>query len=268
MQLTVLTDNNTFIDRYYYGEPGLCYYIEDGDSRILFDTGYSDVAVKNARLMNIDLSLVNHIVFSHGHNDHTRGLRYLADKLNLPQIKLIAHPDCFAPKFYDGESIGMTEDVAATAHKCQLHLTIQPCKITEKLLFLGQIPRVHSFEQRSIGVIGTADSHVADKVLDDSALVYNGKAGLFIITGCSHSGICNIVSYARQVRGNKRVAGIIGGMHLFKQNDELAATVDFLSGQQMDDIYPAHCVSLKAKVALAERLPVHEVGVGLKLSIK
>lgn len=268
MQLTVLTDNNTFIDRYYYGEPGLCYYIEDGDARILFDTGYSDVAAKNARLMNIDLSKITYLVFSHGHNDHTRGLRYLADELNLSQIKLIVHPEAFVPKFYEGTSIGMPEDVAELAKKCQLQLTTQPYKLTDKLFFLGQIPRVHAFEQRSIGVTGSADSTVADKVLDDSALVYDGGQGLFIITGCSHSGICNIISYARKVCGNKPVAGLIGGMHLFKQNAELAATVDFLASQKMQDVYPAHCVSLKAKVALANSLPVHEVGVGLKLTIK
>ena len=42
MQLTVLVDNNTLIDRYYLGEPGVAYYLEDGDVRILFDVGYSD----------------------------------------------------------------------------------------------------------------------------------------------------------------------------------------------------------------------------------
>ena len=31
MQLTVLVDNNTLIDRYYLGEPGVAYYLEDGD---------------------------------------------------------------------------------------------------------------------------------------------------------------------------------------------------------------------------------------------
>ena len=37
-----------------------------------------------------------------------------------------------------------------------------------------------------------------DFVLDDTALAYKGRGGLFIITGCSHSGICNIVEYAKK----------------------------------------------------------------------
>lgn len=268
MQLTVLVDNNTFIDKYYYGEPGLCYYIEDGDARILFDTGYSDVAVKNASAMNIDLSKVNNIIFSHGHNDHTRGLVYMAQKLDSSKIRIIAHPECLVPKFYEGTSIGMPDAAVDFARKCQMHLTSDPYWITDKLLFLGQIPRVHDFEQRSIGVRYSADSMEADSVLDDSALVYNGNNGLFVITGCSHSGICNIVAYAQKLCGGRHVAGIIGGMHLFKNNEELAATVDYLTKQNIDLVYPAHCVSLKAKIVMADRLPVHEVGVGLQLNIE
>ena len=55
MQLTVLVDNNTLIDRYYLGEPGVAYYLEDGDVRILFDVGYSDIFLRNAQALGIDL---------------------------------------------------------------------------------------------------------------------------------------------------------------------------------------------------------------------
>ena len=41
MKLTVLVDNNTYIDQYYAGEPAVSYYIEIDDLKILFDTGYS-----------------------------------------------------------------------------------------------------------------------------------------------------------------------------------------------------------------------------------
>lgn len=66
MKLKVLEDNNTFIDEYYLGEPGVSYYIEDGDEKILFDTGYSSVILKNASKMNIDLNKINKLVISHG----------------------------------------------------------------------------------------------------------------------------------------------------------------------------------------------------------
>ena len=97
MKLTVLVDNNTFIDQYYLGEPAVSYYIEDEEISLLFDTGYSDIVVSNAKLLNIDLEKLTHIALSHGHNDHTRGFMYLKDKYDLSQVKVIAHPDCFYP---------------------------------------------------------------------------------------------------------------------------------------------------------------------------
>ena len=34
MIITVLVDNNTFIDQYYYGEPAVSYYLEIDDKKI------------------------------------------------------------------------------------------------------------------------------------------------------------------------------------------------------------------------------------------
>ena len=45
VKLTVLMDNNTYIDRYYLGEPAVSYYLEDGDVRLLFDAGCLTPAV-------------------------------------------------------------------------------------------------------------------------------------------------------------------------------------------------------------------------------
>ncbi len=61
---------------YYLAEPGASYYIEDGSDKILFDTGYSSLLIENASKMNIDLKSVNKLVISHGHDDHTDGLKY------------------------------------------------------------------------------------------------------------------------------------------------------------------------------------------------
>ena len=80
MKLKVLEDNNTFIDMYYLGEPAVSYYIEDGEDKILFDVGYSDAFLVNAEKMSIDIDNINKVVISHGHDDHTGGLKYFFDK--------------------------------------------------------------------------------------------------------------------------------------------------------------------------------------------
>ncbi|MCM6837509.1 hypothetical protein NE281_05120 [Leuconostoc mesenteroides] len=56
MKINILVDNNTFIDEYYFGEPALSMLIEDQDEKILFDMGYSDIFLQNAKIKGINLS--------------------------------------------------------------------------------------------------------------------------------------------------------------------------------------------------------------------
>jgi 7,8-dihydropterin-6-yl-methyl-4-(beta-D-ribofuranosyl)aminobenzene 5'-phosphate synthase len=106
MKLTVLVDNNTLIDRYFYGEPGVSYFIEDEGNKILFDLGYSDVFIKNAQKLNIDLLNLDFVVLSHGHLDHTWGLdplirlytEAIIENLNHKNPIIIAHPLTFYSK--------------------------------------------------------------------------------------------------------------------------------------------------------------------------
>ncbi len=268
MKLTVLMDNNTYIDQYYLGEPAVSYYIEEGDVRMLLDCGYSDAFLKNAEAMDIDLSSLTHIVFSHGHDDHTRGLQFLREAVNLTDVEIIAHPDCFFPREEDGLGFGspyLAEEVAGFA---KLHLSAEPVWMTEKLLYLGQIADRFDFEARKpIGRRQTGETWTDDYSYDDTALAYKTDEGLFIITGCSHSGICNIVEQAKALTGDDRIAGILGGFHLFDVDERLKQTIDYLESCNIRDFYPCHCVSLKAKAKMMEKLDVEEVGVGMQIEI-
>lgn len=268
MKLTVLVDNNTYIDAYYVGEPAVSYYLETEDKRILFDTGYSRVFMDNAKAMGIDLGNLTHIVLSHGHNDHSRGLQFLAEEVDLTSVTLLAHPECFLPKKEGELSIGAPfteEEVKGIANYVPAS---SPVELTKNLVYLGQIPRNNGFEAKNpIGHQLKNGCWEEDFVLDDTALAYRTEKGIFIITGCSHSGICNIVEYAKAVCGDDRVIGIIGGFHLFAAGEQLDGTVEYLKACGMDKLYPCHCVSLLAKAKMLQTLPVEEVGVGLTLEI-
>lgn len=264
VKLTVLMDNNTYIDQYFLGEPAVSYYIEDGDVRLLFDAGYSDAFVRNAQAMGIDLTALTHIVLSHGHNDHTRGLQYLPPC----SAQLIAHPHCFLPKFFDNEAIG----APFSAEEASNRWNYNPCKgvlpITGNLLFLGEIPRVTAFEgQNPIGFYQEAGCLHPDFLLDDTALVYRTERGIFIITGCSHSGICNIVTYAKTVCGDDRLLGVLGGFHLLEDNLQLDKTVETLKSHAPEMLYPCHCVCLAGKGKMMRAMPVTEVGVGMTFEL-
>ncbi len=266
MKLVVLVDNNTFIDEYYLGEPAVSYYIEDGDDKILFDTGYSDVFIKNAEKMNIDLNQVNKLVISHGHNDHTGGLKYFLK--NKRNIELISHPKSFDYKEDDSLYIGAPIEKDELSKLCRLKLSKEPVQISEYITYLGEIPSSNDFETRcKIGKTIVNGQKVDDLVEEESAIVYRGQNGLFIITGCSHSGICNIIEYAKKVCNDDRIYGVIGGFHLFKDDERLKKTIGYLKGNNIELLYPCHCVSLEAKIKTAGQMKIHEVGVGLKLDL-
>lgn len=266
MKLKVLLDNNTYIDEYYLAEPAVSYYIEDEENKILFDTGYSDIFINNAKKMNINLENLNKLVISHGHNDHTGGLEHFIKTIQNKNIKLIAHPHCFYKKYFEKEYIGAPVTKEILEENFKLNLSNVPIQISENIIYLGEIPSLNDFENREIiGNYENKNELVDDYVKDDSAIVYKSSKGLFIITGCSHSGICNIIEYAKKVCKENRIYGVIGGFHLFNCDDRLNKTIEYFKENQLKEIYPCHCVSLKAKIEMGKKLDIGEVGVGLEL---
>ncbi|MDQ7093525.1 MBL fold metallo-hydrolase [Desulfosporosinus sp. PR] len=282
MKLTVLLDNNTalannpsFSDRYFLAEPGLSFYLETDGKRILFDTGHTSVFLQNSQKMNIDFSVLDYLVLSHGHTDHTGGLKsliayYRSNEINNLKDKpiLIAHPECFLSKIDSpwGE-IGCGIPETEIARNFQLKLSKEPLWFTDNLVFLGEIERNNDFENLTpLGKVYRNGEGKDDYILDDSALVYKSGKGLVIITGCSHAGICNITEYAQKVCQDERVIDIIGGLHLINPSRmQMERTKEFLEKVAPQTIRACHCTSLKAKIALAEVCNQEEAGTGLQL---
>jgi 7,8-dihydropterin-6-yl-methyl-4-(beta-D-ribofuranosyl)aminobenzene 5'-phosphate synthase len=107
---------------------------------------------------------------------------------------------------------------------------------------------------------------VDDYMIDDTALVYKNEMGIYIITGCSHSGICNIIEYAKKVCGDDRVQGVIGGFHLFEVTERVTKTIDYLKQNNIKELYPCHCTSFAVRAEIHKAVPVKEVGVGLEIN--
>lgn len=267
MRLTVLTDNFTYIDRYYLGEPAFSALLECGDKTVLFDTGYSDVFIENARRLGLDLDKVTHIVLSHGHNDHTGGLSALLGQMEN-KAELIAHPDVFAQRINNGLEVGSPVALQDIGPLVTPRLGREPVWIDENVCFLGEIPRTYPFEaDRLVGFRLTDEGLIPDGVPDDSSLAVKTAEGLFLLTGCAHAGIANTLAYALKVTGETRVKAILGGMHLFTVDSAFEKTADTLCSLGVRTLYPCHCTSLAVKAALMKRFTVEETGVGLSLEL-
>ncbi|MGV7223026.1 MAG: MBL fold metallo-hydrolase [Nitrospinales bacterium] len=274
MKLTVLVDNNTLIDRYFLAEPGLSILIEDEELSVLFDTGYSDIFIKNAHKMGKSLAHLNFIVLSHGHLDHTWGiepmLRYFAEleieSRAFSRPVIVAHPETLksvsADRFREFGSL-ISENKLAKHFSLSLHKS--PQFLTENLVFLGEIPRENDFE--GVLTFGCKDGSTEnDRVIEDSALACKTSKGLVIITGCSHAGICNIIEYAKKVCNENRILDIVGGFHLQNPSQrQLEGTISYFKDMDPKVIHACHCTDLKSKIALSKVVDLQEVGVGISL---
>lgn len=265
--ISVLIDNNTKRDSHLIAEHGLSLYVECDGLKLLFDTGDTDVYLKNAAKMGIDLQSIDIVALSHHHYDHVGGMKYFP--MQNRKIKLVAQKYAFYPRVDYSNNLAKHE---ITDNFDVISVDAEPLELSENLIFLGAIPELNDFEGKknfkNIKLILPSGELSNDFIEDDSALMYKFSEGIVVITGCSHSGIVNIIQYAINTAEKKwgisKVKTIIGGLHLINSApDLLSKTIDFLKSKGISEIYPCHCTDLSAKIALAcGGLEVHEVGTG------
>jgi 7,8-dihydropterin-6-yl-methyl-4-(beta-D-ribofuranosyl)aminobenzene 5'-phosphate synthase len=241
MQISVLTDNNA--GPFTQAEHGLSYFIEYDGLRILFDTGQSDMFLKNAGFMGINLEEIDMIILSHGHFDHGNGLE------NITGYTLLCHPGCFVKRYRkkDGSYIGLKNTRAELEGMFRLITTTEPYRISGKIYFLGEIPRLTDFESLTTPFV--FEDGTPDFVSDDSALVLVLPEGLFIVTGCGHAGVVNTIEHARKITGINSINGIIGGFHLKENDNQTKLTISYLEEHGVKHVLPSHCTEIAAMSA-------------------
>lgn len=270
MKLTVLVDNTTNM-RDLKAESGFSLYLEEQSTKILFDTGCSALFLENASKLGIDLVNINYIVLSHGHYDHTWGLPHLhklhqaTKSLSLIKPIVLTHPLSFHQRTRGPLEMGCNITESELLSSFAIKKSQTPVWITPQLVFLGEIKRTFSYEgNHSIGDIMKDGIKSPDFMEDDTALAYKAKEGLVIITGCSHSGICNIVQQAKQICQDERILAIIGGFHLRKPPiEQLQGTITYLQQANIQKLYACHCTDQPSRIALAQLGNLQEIAVGL-----
>ncbi|HET6873217.1 MAG TPA: MBL fold metallo-hydrolase [Acidimicrobiales bacterium] len=237
------------------------------DHRILFDAGMTpDGLVGNMRRLNVDPKEVEIVVLSHGHTDHVTGLDGFIRAVGPRNLPLVVHPGAWArrriaiPGVLEFELPSPSGRALAEAG-LELVEARRPSLLFDGcVLVTGEVDRTSGFEQgMPFHEKATDGGWEPDPlILDDQALVVNvARHGLVVLTGCGHSGIVNIVRYARRLTGVDRVATIVGGFHLSGPAFEpiIAPTVEALAELDPELVLPAHCSGWRAGYALANRLP-------------
>ncbi|MFC1967001.1 MBL fold metallo-hydrolase [Chloroflexota bacterium] len=263
MQLTITTlSENTASRGNLLAEWGLSILIETDSVSILLDTGQSISASYNADILGVDLSKIDKIVLSHGHQDHTGGLRQVLRKMRK-EVEVIAHPDIWAAKYsrrqgqedrYAGIPIQRQELESLGA---RFNLTTKPVEMTDNIMTTGEVPMVTDFEEINTNLfVKEGADFKPDKLLDDQAIIVNTELGLVIILGCAHRGIINTLHHAQKLTGVKQICAVFGGCHLIGTSEErIRQTISALKDLGVPRIGVSHCTGLPAAAVMA-----HEFG--------
>ena len=211
MKLTVLSENAVLYPG-LEGEFGLSVYLEEGDTRLLFDAGERDACLRNAEKLGIDLRRVTAVAFSHNHRDHCGGFLCLAELLP-PDVPIYAHSGFFIRKWWDHrcdppqqETYSQTLELVGppmeaswffqqglTGFRCLADDCIQ---IAPHVYLLGNFPAPGPEEavHPSSVMEGPDGRLVLDTFPEEQVCVVDTPAGLVVLTGCAHNGIRNILS--------------------------------------------------------------------------
>lgn len=257
IKITTLAENTAEMG--YLAEWGLSMFIEADGVKVLFDTGMGIAAVHNAQLFGIDLATADRIVLSHGHRDHTGGLREVL-MLMKKDVEVIAHPDIWALKYtrwrkrsehYSGLPFRreLLENLGA-----RFNLTRKPVRITDRFMTTGEIPMLSAYEEIDSGLYDKETGEMLpDELKDDLALIIDAEYGLVVILGCAHHGIINTLKQAQQVTGKELIYAAIGGTHLLNADRErwekTAADLKALGVQYLG---VSHCTGFEASAYLAQ----------------
>lgn len=261
VKLTILCENCVEKASPYglLGEYGFSCLVETTSGTYLFDTGGGLTIINNAERLGIDLRKLDGIILSHGHFDHTGGLKLVLEKTG--PVAVYAHPDLFSRRFssHGGplRKIGIAWNQEELEHLgADFHLSKEPINIAENILLSGRIPRTNPHETGDPRLTIETDQgqHACDPLEDDLSLFLRTDKGLVLLLGCAHAGLINIIDHAIRMSGENRIHAIVGGTHLmFSEAAQLQAAMDRITTADVAHIGASHCTGRHAMHALATR---------------
>ena len=258
IQITTLSENTAGLGN-FLGEWGLSILVETEGLSLLLDCGQSISAVHNADILGIDLSKIDKVILSHGHYDHTGGLRPVLRRMRK-KIEIIAHPDVWAAKYSrrQGQAdryIGIPyQQEELESLGASFKPGTEPTRITDGIITSGEIPMVTDFEKIAPNLqVKGVGGFQPDKLLDDQALIMKTGAGLVVILGCAHRGIINTLYHAQQLTGVKKIHTVLGGCHLINAPEErVHLTINALKELGVERLGVSHCTGLPTAGTMAQ----------------
>ena len=236
MKWTVLSDNRS-CNPALETEHGLSILLTTERHNILLDTGASDLFIRNAELLGVNLSDVDYVFISHGHSDHAGGLRYFLEHNQKAQI--IVSPDAISGKFFSKRgNLHSSTSEWPEIDDDRLILINQTCEKAEDIHVIAHIPQNHPMPKgnQNLYVQDANGDYIHDDFRHELALYIDG----LLFTGCAHSGLENILAACPWP-----VHTVLGGFHLLdgqETGEEIESLAQRLKTKFPNTLfYTSHC---------------------------
>ena len=271
VKATILADNRSSNPALYPTEHGLSILLDTGSLLVLLDTGASDLFIRNARTLGVNLADVDYVFLSHGHNDHAGGLRAFLE-IN-DKAKVIVSPEAVGKAFFStrGNLHSITTDWPLEAMEGRAIRVDGNLELNEGIHIIADIPQPYPLPEgnRNLLIGDNQEALRPDPFSHELAFYVDGV----LFTGCAHHGLENILAACPWP-----VKTVIGGFHLLDSKDEnLYESADDLEalGNRLLDKYPdtafytGHCTGNDAfkilKGVLGDHLQFFSAGIQILL---
>jgi 7,8-dihydropterin-6-yl-methyl-4-(beta-D-ribofuranosyl)aminobenzene 5'-phosphate synthase len=218
MKITVLAANSVCKTNSlnFKTENGLSLLIEFYERKILFNSWQADLFIHNAEKMGIDLSQVDYLVISHGHFDYGSSLKHFL-KINK-KAKIFLHINA-SHKFYM-EVFGFIPyyvgiDQMINAYKSRIYFIEEDTQIDDKIILLEGFTEVFPKPEVKKALFEkTKNRFNADKFNHELAMLLIEYDEVVLFSGCSHSGIINLIEEVKLLSKNMRIKAKFGSFHI------------------------------------------------------
>jgi 7,8-dihydropterin-6-yl-methyl-4-(beta-D-ribofuranosyl)aminobenzene 5'-phosphate synthase len=214
MKITVLAENSVCKSATLNlkAEIGLSLFIEFGKRKILFDTGQSDLFIKNAEKFKIDISQVDYLIISHGHFDHGGGLnRFL--KINK-KARIFLHKNA-AKKFYTKiygfipYYVGLDQKIISENNR--IYFIEEDTQIEDNMILLEGFAEAFTQPEANKALFEkTEDSFVPDKFNHEMVMLLIENDEIVLFSGPSYADTANILDEVRLYSKNMRIKATFG----------------------------------------------------------
>jgi 7,8-dihydropterin-6-yl-methyl-4-(beta-D-ribofuranosyl)aminobenzene 5'-phosphate synthase len=232
--------------------------VELGDRRILFDTGTSGVFADNAETLDIDLAEVDFAVLSHHHFDHGGGLEKFLEINRTAKVFLgrgqLAQRYFGALGFIKrpiGIDLTLLDRFGDRFEFVEVFQEIAP-----GVVLIGEIGSTHARPKGNRHLfVERGGSLVPDPFDHELVMVVREDDGMVVFTGCSHSGVLNMIEAAVNRFPGVPIKAVIGGFHLIGlpflntmagSRREIEDIGRDILERSPGKVYTAHCTGPKA----------------------